>query len=73
MASGEWMMRWGRDHVDGERGDGQMSEDEEGPNGTGPIARSGGEQMAGGRMVQKVTRQEGGPTLVPHHSEPPLH
>jgi hypothetical protein len=30
MAGGEWMMRWGRDHTDQKRGDGQMSEDEEG-------------------------------------------
>jgi hypothetical protein len=30
MVGGEWMMRWGRDHTDQKRGDGQMSEDEEG-------------------------------------------
>jgi hypothetical protein len=71
MAGGEWMMRWGRDHVDGERGDGQMSEDEEGLKGTSLVARSGGEQVAGGRTIQKVTRQEGGPTSIPHHSGPP--
>jgi hypothetical protein len=48
MAGGEWMMRWGRDHMDRKRGDGQMSEDEEELKGASLIVRSGGEQMAGG-------------------------
>jgi hypothetical protein len=55
MAGGEWMMRWGRDHTDQKRGDGQMSEDEEGLKGASLIARSGGEQDG------KMTRQERGP------------
>jgi hypothetical protein len=48
-----------------------MSEDEEGPKGMGPITRLSGEQMAGEKVVQKETRQEGGPTSIPHHSGPP--
>jgi hypothetical protein len=44
MAGGEWMMRWERDHTDQKRGDGQMSEDEEGLKGASLIARSGGEK-----------------------------
>jgi hypothetical protein len=50
---------------------GQMSEDEEGPKEMGHVTRSSGEQMAGEKMVQKATRQEGGPTSIPHHSGPP--
>jgi hypothetical protein len=53
------------------KGAGQMSEDEEGPKEMGHVTRSSGEQMAGEKMVQKVTRQEGGPTSIPHHSGPP--
>jgi hypothetical protein len=56
MVGGEWMMRWGRDHMDQKRGGGQMSEDEEGLKGASLIARPGGEQMA-----QKITRQGRGP------------
>jgi len=50
---------------------GHMSEDEEGPKEMGHVMRSSGEQMAGEKMVQKATRQEGGPTSIPHHSIPP--
>jgi hypothetical protein len=47
--------------MDQKREGGQMSEDEEGLKGAILIARPGGEQMARGRMVQKMTRQERGP------------
>ena len=36
MVGGEWMMRWGRDHMDQKRGDGKMLEDEEGAKGSEP-------------------------------------
>jgi hypothetical protein len=42
--------------MDQKREGGQMSEDEEGIKGASLIARPGGEQMARGRMVQKMTR-----------------
>ena len=60
-SEGEWMMRWGRDHMGQNREGRQMSEDGEGLKGASLIARLGGEQMARGRMVQKMTRQERGP------------
>jgi hypothetical protein len=37
------------------KGVGQMSEDEEGPKGTGPITWSSGEHMAGKETVEKAT------------------
>jgi hypothetical protein len=47
-----------------------MSEDKEGLKGTSLVARSGGEQVRW-RTIQKVTRQEWGPSSIPHHSGPP--
>jgi hypothetical protein len=59
MAGGEWMMRWGRDHTDQKRGDGQMSEDEEGAKGSEP------HRTVRWRTDGKMTRQDkGGPTLI---------
>jgi hypothetical protein len=52
------------------KGGGQMSEDEEGPKEIGHVTWLSGEQMAGEKMVQKATRQEGGPTSISHHSRP---
>jgi hypothetical protein len=47
--------------MDQKREGGQMSKDEEGIKGASLIAQPGGEQMARGRMVQKMTQQERGP------------
>jgi hypothetical protein len=60
MAGGEWMMRWERDHMDQKRGDGQMSEDEEGAKGSEP------HRTVRWRTDGKMTRQpgKGGPMLI---------
>jgi hypothetical protein len=53
------------------KGVGQMSEDERGQR---EWALSRGQvenNMAGEETVEKATRQEGGPTSIPHHSIPP--
>jgi hypothetical protein len=48
----------GEGPTDQKREGGQMSEDEEGPKGAGLISRPGGEQVARGRMAQRVTQHE---------------
>jgi hypothetical protein len=64
MAGGEWMMRWGRDHMDQKRGDGQMSEDEEGAKGSEPHRTVRWRTDGKGKDDTKDDTRKGGPTLI---------
>jgi hypothetical protein len=55
----------GEGPMDQKREGGQMLEDEEGPKGASLISRPGGEQVARGRMAQRVTwKERRGPTWL---------